>query len=216
MNYAPTILTADGVYFDYTAPNVAAFTLNSIARGLANTCRFGGQCARFYSVAEHSIWVSRLVSEEHAIAGLFHDAAEAFITDVPKPLKELLPDYKAVEERVEAVLFPFLGVPLPLPAAVKAVDRVMLATEQRDLMKNRDEWKWTGQAQPLDISLACLSPEAAYGPSSIAPPSLEWRCHEHLYSSLLAKRDRPLRRRLPLVPGGEGDRRPHDGPRRRA
>lgn len=156
-----TILTADGVYFDFDNP-ATGVTLNTIARGLANTCRFGGQCDPFYSVAEHSVWVSRLVPEKYALAGLFHDAAEAFIGDMPRPLKEVLPDYQAVEARVEAAIFPLLGLPIELPNAVKRADVVMLATEQRALMNCRDHWKWTDKVTPLDIELACLDPQRAY------------------------------------------------------
>lgn len=161
-DYASTILTADGNYLDYLAIDPSVFTLNAIARGLANTCRFAGQCWPFYSVAEHSIWVSRLVPAEHALAGLLHDAAEAFITDMPKPLKELLPDYKSFEARIEATLFPHLGLAVALPGDVKTADRVMLATEQRALMRNRDAWKYTAETTPLEIKLACYSPQEAY------------------------------------------------------
>lgn len=157
--YAPTILTTDGRYFDFTNPDPAAITLNAIARGLANTCRFGGQCRSFYSVAEHSIWVSRLVPPHLAVHGLLHDAAEAFIGDMPKPLKEMLPDYKRVEAQVEAVLFAQFGF-ISLPPEVKQIDRVMLATEQRQIMNNRDRWVVTDE--PAEIVLECLLPEQAY------------------------------------------------------
>lgn len=157
--YAPTILTTDGRYFDFTDPDPAAITLNAIARGLANTCRFGGQCRSFYSVAEHSIWVSRLVPPHLAVHGLLHDAAEAFIGDMPKPLKEMLPDYKRVEAQVEAVLFAQFGF-ISLPPEVKQIDRVMLATEQRQIMNNRD--RWVGTDEPAEIVLECLLPEQAY------------------------------------------------------
>ena len=157
----PTILTADGVYFDFENPSREAITLNAIARGLANTCRFAGQCSRFYSVAEHSVWVSRIVPEQYAIEGLLHDAAEAFIVDMPKPLKEMLPDYKAVEARIERAVFGCFGF-VDLPAEIKRADRIMLSTEQRILMRNRDRWKWTDGFEPLDIELQCLPPDTAY------------------------------------------------------
>lgn len=157
-----TILTTDGLYFDFADPDPACFTLHAIARGLANTCRFAGQCTAFYSVAEHSIWVSRLVPPEFALAGLFHDAAEAFIGDMPKPLKHVLGDYQAVEARIESVMFPALGLPWPIPAQVKHADRVMLATEQRQLMRNRDAWRWTDGIQPADIDLDYYGPATAF------------------------------------------------------
>ena len=157
----PTILTADGTYFDYEAPDPALFTLNAIATGLANTCRFGGQCWPFYSVAEHSIMVSRIVSPELALHGLLHDAAEAFIVDMPKPAKEMLPDYRALEKRIEAVMFPAFGLSVEMPPEIKRADRIMLATEQRQLMKNRDDWEWTSGVEPLPLKLRCASPASA-------------------------------------------------------
>lgn len=158
----PTILTFDGHYFSFAEPDPAHFTLRSIAQGLANTCRFGGQCYPFYSVAEHSVWVSRLVPEEFALAALFHDAAEAFIGDMPKPLKVLLPDYQEVERRIEEVLFPALGLPVKLPPEVEHADRVMLATEQQQLMRNKDRWEWTDGIEPANIQLRCFTPNYAY------------------------------------------------------
>ncbi len=157
----PTILTADGAYFDFEQPG-EGITLNAIARGLSNTCRFAGQCDRFYSVAEHSVHVSRIVPAEFALAGLLHDAAEAFICDMPKPLKELLPDYQEVERRIEHVLFPRFGLPVKLPPEVKAADRQMLATEQRQLLRNRDSWNLTAGIVPAPVRLECLYPNQAY------------------------------------------------------
>lgn len=156
------ILTADGRYFNFVDPDPSTITLNAIARGLANTCRFGGQCRKFYSVAEHSILVSRIVDPEFAVWGLFHDAAEAFICDMPKPLKEMLPDYKAMEQRIERNVFDALGLEGNIPPPVKVADRIALATEQRQLCENDDDWHWTADADPLDVLLSAYSPQAAY------------------------------------------------------
>jgi 5'-deoxynucleotidase YfbR-like HD superfamily hydrolase len=161
MIYGPTILTADGVYFNFEQPDPKTVSINAIARGLSNICRFGGQCDPFYSVAEHSIWVSRIVPEEFALAGLLHDAPEAFLGDMVKPIKERLHDYQALEKVVEPVVLGVFGI-TKLPPEVKQADIVMLATEQRYLMKNHDEWKWTGKVEPLDIKLECLPPTVAY------------------------------------------------------
>ncbi len=157
----PTIITADGTYFDYEAPDPALFTLNAIATGLANMCRFGGQCWPFYSVAEHSIMVSRIVRPELALHALLHDAAEAFILDMPKSLKEMLPDYRVVEKRIEAAMFPALGLPVEMPIEIKRADRIMLATEQRQLIKNHDDWSTTSGVEPLPLKLRCASPASA-------------------------------------------------------
>jgi hypothetical protein len=157
----PTILLQSGNYFDFLAPAESAFTIEDIAHGLSMTCRFAGQSARFYSVAEHSIYVSLLVPPEDALAALLHDAAEAFIGDVSKPLKTLLPAYKEIEERIEAVIFGRFGIALPLPATVKDADIVMLATEQAHVMRNRDDWDYTRGCKPANIDIQCWAPEEA-------------------------------------------------------
>lgn len=158
--YGPTILTADGEYFSYLNPRCNV-TLHAIARGLANTCRFAGQCNRYYSVAEHSVWVSKIVPPEFALWGLLHDAAEAFICDMPKPLKEQLPAYKAIEKYIEGPILEVFGLTGPMPAEIKTADMIMLATEQRQIMLNNDQWRWASEPRD-DIVLECLNPEEAY------------------------------------------------------
>lgn len=157
----PTILLASGNYFDFLAPDQCEFTIDDIAHGLSHICRFAGHSCRFYSVAQHSVLVSRHVPPEDAFAGLMHDAAEALIGDVAKPLKDMLPDYRRLEKSIEAAVFARFGVPTPLPPSVKEIDVVMLATEQRQLMRNRDDWNYTRGRQPLDIQIPPMGPEEA-------------------------------------------------------
>ena len=85
-----------GAWFDFLDPESSDFAIEDIAAGLSNICRYAGQCSGFYSVAEHSLLVSE-VAFDHAYAALMHDAAEAFIGDVTRPLKQLLPDFKRIE-----------------------------------------------------------------------------------------------------------------------
>lgn len=150
----PTILTAAGRSFNLAQPEQSTISLMEIAHALSHICRFTGHTTKFYSVAQHSLFVSRIVPPHLAAQGLMHDAHEAFIGDVSAPLKSLLPDYREVELRVEAAVRSRFGLPLKFDTAVKHADLVALATEQRDLMP-RDRTVWTVlqgiAAQPEEI-----------------------------------------------------------------
>lgn len=159
--FAPTILLRGGSYFDFSDPFASAFTIHDVAHALANICRFTGHCRRFYSVAEHSVHVSRIVPAADALGGLLHDAPEAFVGDVAKPLKQLLPEYREIEARVEAAVFARFGLTGALPEAVKLADRAMLATEQAQAMRNGDAWCGTGGADAAPVTLQFWPPDLA-------------------------------------------------------
>lgn len=164
-NIRPDILTASGHYYDYTKMDNLISGVD-IARALSRICRFGGQLrpdVEFYSVAQHSVIVSYLVPHEHALHALFHDAAEAYIGDMMRPLKNLLPDYKAIEKSVEAEVMLALGFPLEMPPCIKIADIIALATEQRDLMApHDDQWALIDGVEPSPQIIVPLLPNAAY------------------------------------------------------
>lgn len=158
----PTIMLASGSYFDLENPESSEFGIEDIAHALAHICRYTGHCHTFYSVAQHSVLVSRAVPQGYAFHGLMHDAAEAFIGDVAKPLKVLLPDYKVIEDRIEAALFARFGLPAKLPQCVKDADRVLLRTEQRDLTRaDGHQWSWTEGMEPLAERIEPMPPAEA-------------------------------------------------------
>ncbi|MBJ2114435.1 deoxyribonucleoside 5-monophosphate phosphatase [Serratia ureilytica] len=95
----PSIITYTGKTLSLDNLTTESIDLIDIAKGLSNECRFGGQCEEFYSVAQHSILVSLLVPLPYALEGLLHDAAEAFIGDMPSPFKKNLSDYVEMEKK---------------------------------------------------------------------------------------------------------------------
>lgn len=157
----PTILLRSGSYFDFEVPEESAITIEDIAHGLSHICRFTGQCHTFYSVAEHSVLCSQRVPAEHAFAALMHDAAEAVMGDVSRPLKSLLPDYKKIERRVERAILGKFGLSADCNDFVQKADMEMLAFEQQIVMRNSDTWPGiTTEGEPPTIQF--LSPTDAY------------------------------------------------------
>lgn len=157
----PRIMLQSGAWFDFLDPESSKFGIEDIAAGLSNTCRYAGQCSAFYSVAEHSLLVSE-VAHEHAYAALMHDAAEAFIGDITRPLKQLLPDFKRIEARVERAIFSRFDVPNPMPKAVKAADLRVLAAEQEQIMPRETSlWAFAEGVEPAPVTVRLLSPHEA-------------------------------------------------------
>ena len=139
------IQTVSGNRVNLPVPKLEQITIYDIAYALAMKCRFNGQCSKFYSVAEHSVHVSRLLPTRLALGGLLHDANEAYLPDIPRPVKELIPQYKAVENLMEDAIFGRFGVDLGIAdmVLIKRADNVMLATEARDLMGDTTGWGLT-------------------------------------------------------------------------
>lgn len=156
------ILTARGRHFDYLDPRLDDIDILDIAQGLANECRFGGHTRGFYSVAQHAWLASQIVPPEHALEALLHDASEAYCKDIPLPLKLLLPDYRDIEARVDGAIRAAFGLPLTMSPAVKQADRVLLATERRDLMP-ADETPWAilDGIEPLPRKITTMQPSRA-------------------------------------------------------
>ncbi len=109
--------------------------VNDIIHALSNLSRFGGHTINFYSVAQHSVLVSLMCPEEDALWGLLHDASEAYLIDVPSPLKKC-PEfvfYRQAEKKLMDVICGVFKLPSDEPPSVKLVDKRILATEARDL-----------------------------------------------------------------------------------
>lgn len=107
-----------------------------IAHSLSNLCRYGGHSEEFYSVAEHSVRVSFNCLKKDALHGLLHDASEAYLVDLPRPIKAFMPEYRQAEDQVQRIIAEKFKLNWPWPHSVHDADVRMLVTEMRDLMKH--------------------------------------------------------------------------------
>ena len=164
----PYLQTVSGRWVNPFDPDPAQLDAGDIARALANQCRFGGHSRVFYSVAQHSVIVSELVEQrggdaEDAFAALMHDATEAYLGDMPHPIKHRSPlgaAFKEAEDQLEAALRAHFRIRPDVPE-IKRADRALLATER--LAFSSDTWHWPelDGVEPLDLELEAWPPDAA-------------------------------------------------------
>ena len=135
------IRTSTGKYINFTDIHEDDICIEDIAHALSMQCRFGGHLPVHYSVAQHSVHCSELVHPDLALEALLHDASEAYMLDIPKPLKNLLPDYERLEDELMGIIADKYGIDHPLNKPVKSADALMLKLEFKSTMlgKNRLE-----------------------------------------------------------------------------
>ena len=136
------IVTYSGIVFWPFDPRKEEINIIDIAHSLSMKCRFNGHLDKFESVAEHCVRVSSLCSKTNRLWGLLHDAAEAYVADLPAPIKEELPEYKRIENNILKIICKKYGLPIKEPEEVKKYDLVVRATEMRDLMSH-NPYKYT-------------------------------------------------------------------------
>lgn len=146
------IRTRSGLWFDLIEPRPASVHIEDIAHALAINNRFTGHTDLPYSVAEHCVRMSHIVPEHLALDALMHDVAEAYTSDMSKPLKDYPPMaavYKPIEARIEAVCRGALGIPGEKHSPeIREYDNIMVVTEGRDL--GIKLWALLADAKPLD------------------------------------------------------------------
>lgn len=147
-----TIRLRGGGYLDFRDPRPEQFCFGDISGALSKICRFGGQIGRFYSVAEHSYqcWV-QAVFDGHgpdAQRAVFaHDFTEAFVGDVCKPLKLMLPEYAEIEQRVERAIAEKFNIDFDSHREViKEIDHILLIAERKALFSS-DRVQWCGERE---------------------------------------------------------------------
>ncbi|MBN1945286.1 MAG: hypothetical protein JW797_06385 [Bradymonadales bacterium] len=154
------IQTYTGKQFYPLDPRPSDIDLVDIAHSLSLQCRFSGHCLQFYSVAEHSVRVSAILPANLALWGLLHDAAEAYLTDLPRPVKGRFPEFRVIEDRLLEVIARHYDLVWPMPAEVALADSRLLATEARDLMAVSPE-PWGLGVEPLEGQIQPWLPDRA-------------------------------------------------------
>lgn len=162
------IQTYTGRRFWPLDPRPNEVTIGDIAHALSMICRYNGHTRRFYSVAEHSILLCRYILDHwpaykiEQLQALMHDAAEAYLCDIPRPVKPMLPGYREAEHRVEVAIQTAFGLPFPGHSKMtKTIDQRILYDEANALM-GVDSIAWHQRFAPgLDVEIRCLSPEQA-------------------------------------------------------
>lgn len=142
-NDEPVIRTFSGKWMNVFELDESMICIEDIAHALSNQCRFGGHLPKFYSVAQHSIMCSVIVPQEHKLAALMHDASEAYLLDVPRPIKKCLLNYAEIENDLMSMIAYKYGFQWPLHNDVKHADELMLQKEWNELV--------LGKPSDLDI-----------------------------------------------------------------
>lgn len=151
--------TYTGKKFYPLDPRVEDIDFVDIAHHLSMICRFGGASMGFYSVAEHCLLLSYEASDENALWALLHDAAEAYVGDMVRPLKMSIPEYCKIEDRVLAVIAEKAGLAgTTIPQEVKNLDTNILLDEKLSVMYSSDNpWVVDGMT-PLGVDIQMLLP----------------------------------------------------------
>jgi 5'-deoxynucleotidase YfbR-like HD superfamily hydrolase len=158
--------TYTGKRFWHLDPRAEDICIEDIGHGLSNMCRFNGQSKHFYSVAQHSINCAELAERKGygrrlQLLSLLHDAAEAYVGDIVKPLKPYLIGFKEIENRIQEVIYEALNIVPPTyteSKIVKKIDTVMLVTEARVLTSMNGWGKWTEDVEADEHTVITLEP----------------------------------------------------------
>ncbi len=135
-----TFITFSGREIDLVDVQPEQICINDIAAGLGKTCRFSGQIRRFYSVAQHSIILSKIVPDRLKKVALLHDASEAYLQDVIKPLKNLLgSSYTDIENKFEHAIFDRFGLDFDLLLEIKPYERFVYEQECKCFREGKEE-----------------------------------------------------------------------------
>lgn len=146
--YTPrSIRTYTGIYVNVFEPTPDMFCIQDIAWALSKQPRFGGHLPVNYSVAMHCLNACDLVDSKFGLSALMHDASEAYLLDIPSPIKHELAQYKTIEHDLMLAISAKFKFEFPLPVEVKHVDKMLLETEWDRLMIHRGEMEYMNLSQ---------------------------------------------------------------------
>ena len=158
--FEPYFATVSGRHFHFLNPQPTEIDLYDIATALSNQCRFAGHMRRFYSVAEHSVRVSLACEPGIALWGLLHDASEAYICDIPSPVKGELASYRNMEGIIQRAIANRFCLSWPIPKGVFIADQILLVTEAQQLI-GHDTSDWGIKYPALEEKIEPWTPEEA-------------------------------------------------------
>lgn len=145
------IRTFTGEYVNVFDPDPETIKIEDISHSLSMQCRFGGHLRSFYSVAQHCLNCSYIISREYLQLGaLLHDASEAYLLDIPRPIKQRLPDYKKIEDNLMVVIAKKFRFDYPLHDEIKKVDEFYLKSEWIHLVIN--DYPYMMNAKDIDAT----------------------------------------------------------------
>lgn len=142
-------------------PRPAEIDIYDIAHALSMLCRYGGHSRKFYSVSEHCVHISDNVSPLNALWGLLHDASEAYLCDIVRPVKRHLSGYHEAELRLQRVICDKYGLPHRMPEEVKEADNRILLDERAAIMAIPPGPWVVDDLAPLGVEIECWTPARA-------------------------------------------------------
>ena len=141
-------------------PIASEVYIEDIAHALSMMCRYNGHCNFFYSVAEHSVLVSKNVPKEYALWGLLHDASEAYIADIVRPAKRFIDGYKSIEDKIMQSVCERFSLRHCMPECVRIADNSILADEMDQVMGPKPD-TWKTDYQKLGVKIKGMHPKEA-------------------------------------------------------
>ena len=158
----PYLETYSGKQLYFLEPTEDMIELKDIPAGLSKICRYSGGINSFYSVAEHSVLLAERVlyltgDVEQAMTALWHDCTECYLSDIPAPLKSVLPEYERIESMLMDVIFKKFNIQ-PITPQVHWMDKNIVRDESVLFDKPPS---WQDKFEPVGVKVQCWNPVTA-------------------------------------------------------